>query len=133
MKERGASRSGLFLLELMISIVFFAIAATGCVQVFAKAHIFSQQAEQLDQAVSIAQSLAEVYSGRKTEKTQYYYGKQGESCEKEMAAYQAELTQTETDGMMESQITVKNATSQKTIYHLQTASYLPDGIGGGNE
>ena len=73
MKVRESSKSSLFLLELMISIVFFALAAAGCVQVFAKAHMLSQEASRLD---------------------------------------------------ME---------TQDTLYTLQTASYLPDGTGGGNE
>ena len=54
MKRKGSSGSGLFLIELMISIAFFAIASAGCVQIFAKAHRFSEEAEKLDRAVSLA-------------------------------------------------------------------------------
>ena len=68
MKKIKTFGSGLFLLELMISIAFFAIAAAGCVQIFAKAHSLSGQAERLDQAVSIAQSLTEENSGQNAEK-----------------------------------------------------------------
>ena len=80
MKVRESSRSSLFLLELMISIVFFALAAAGCVQVFAKAHMLSQEAGRLDMAVSVAQSLAEEYSGSRTEDDRCYYDELGNVC-----------------------------------------------------
>ena len=91
MKKIKASESGLFLLELMISIAFFAIAASGCVQIFARAHSLSKQAERLDQAVSIAQNLTEENSGRSAESKTWYYDGQGETCEEAKAVYQADL------------------------------------------
>ena len=133
MKVRETSKSSLFLLELMISIVFFAIAAAGCVQVFAKAHMLSQEAGKLDMAVSVAQSLAEAYSGQKMEDAQMYYDKQGNPCEKETGTYLAEMTQTDADGMNQINITVTEVETQKEIYSLRTDSYLPEKTGGGNE
>ena len=133
MKVRESSKSSLFLLELMISIVFFALAAAGCVQVFAKAHMLSQEAGRLDMAVSVAQSLAEECSGSRMEDNQRYYEELGNVCGKEDGVYLAEILQTEQAGMNQIHITVMDMETQDTLYTLQTASYLPDGTGGGNE
>ena len=133
MKVRESSKSSLFLLELMISIVFFALAAAGCVQVFAKAHMLSQEAGRLDMAVSVAQSLAEECSGSRMEDNQRYYDELGNVCVKEDGVYLAEILQTEQAGMNQIHITVMDMETQDTLYTLQTASYLPDGTGGGNE
>ena len=133
MKVRESSKSSLFLLELMISIVFFALAAAGCVQVFAKAHMLSQEAGRLDMAVSVAQSLAEECSGSRMEDNQRYYDELGNVCGKEDGVYLAEILQTEQAGMNQIHITVMDMEIQDTLYTLQTASYLPDGTGGGNE
>lgn len=133
MKVRESSKSSLFLLELMISIVFFALAAAGCVQVFAKAHMLSQEAGRLDMAVSMAQSLAEECSGSRMEDNQRYYDELGNVCGKEDGVYLAEILQTEQAGMNQIHITVMDMETQDTLYTLQTASYLPDGTGGGNE
>lgn len=133
MKVRESSKSSLFLLELMISIVFFALAAAGCVQVFAKAHMLSQEAGRLDMAVSVAQSLAEECSGSRMEDNQRYYDELGNVCGKEGGVYLAEILQTEQAGMNQIHITVMDMKTQDTLYTLQTASYLPNGTGGGNE
>ena len=133
MKVRESSKSSLFLLELMISIVFFALAAAGCVQVFAKAHMLSQEAGRLDMAVSVAQSLAEECSGSRMEDNQRYYDELGNVCGKEDGVYLAEILQTEQAGMNQIHITVMDMETQDTLYTLQTASYLPDGTEGGNE
>lgn len=133
MKVRESSKSSLFLLELMISIVFFALAAAGCVQVFAKAHMLSQEAGRLDMAVSVAQSLAEECSGSRMEDNQRYYDELGNVCGKEDGVYLAEILQTEQAGMNQIYITVMDMKTQDTLYTLQTASYLPNGTGGGNE
>ena len=133
MKVRESSKSSLFLLELMISIVFFALAAAGCVQVFAKAHMLSQEAGRLDMAVSVAQSLAEECSGSRMEDNQRYYDELGNVCGKEDGVYLAEILQPEQAGMNQIHITVMDMETQDTLYTLQTASYLPDGTGGGNE
>ena len=133
MKVRESSKSSLFLLELMISIVFFALAAAGCVQVFAKAHMLSQEAGRLDMAASVAQSLAEECSGSRMEDNQRYYDELGNVCGKEDGVYLAEILQTEQAGMNQIHITVMDMETQDTLYTLQTASYRPDGTGGGNE
>ena len=55
-----AKRSSLFLMELMIAILFFSLASAVCVQLFVKSHLLTREAADLNQAVSQAQSAAEV-------------------------------------------------------------------------
>lgn len=49
-----------FLLELVLSILFFAVIAAVCVEVFVKAHLYTRQAEQLNHAALEAASMAEL-------------------------------------------------------------------------
>lgn len=134
MKKKEVSKSSLFLLELMISMIFFALAAAGCVQIFAKAHLFSEQAEQLDMAVSIAQSVADTCHEPGTE--QRYYDASGAECEPESAAYQVQIENAEKDGMMHLKITVMQKgqeESENMIYHLETDVYNAKRTGGSDE
>lgn len=55
------SRSTLFLIELIIAIGFFAIAAAVCTQIFVKAHILSANTSDLNQAILYAESTAEAF------------------------------------------------------------------------
>lgn len=55
------SKSGLFLIELIILILFFAVAGAICVRLFVAAHLDSTAGENLSQAVLAAQSAAEAW------------------------------------------------------------------------
>ncbi len=125
MKKIKTFGSGLFLLELMISIAFFAIAAAGCVQIFARAHSLGGQAERLDQAVSIAQSLTEENSGQNAESKTWYYDDQGVTCEEAKAVYQAKVAVQTQDQMRQIQVTVEDGISKTVLYRLETAVYCP--------
>lgn len=58
---RRSSKSGLFLMELMIAITFFAVASAVCIQMFAKAHTLSRSSSELSMAVAVAQTGAESF------------------------------------------------------------------------
>ena len=134
MKMRQSSKSSLFLLELMISVIFFALTAAGCVQIFVKAHQFSEQAQQLDLAVSIAESLAEEYSAKEEKDTVRYYDAFGEKCQEEEAAYCAKIEQKKEDGKRQIQITVMDTEKKETpVYTLNTGIYETGKAGGRDE
>ena len=59
--EGQARRSGVFLLELMISILFFCIAAAVGLQLFVKSHCISEDAGNMNMAVHKAAAAAEVF------------------------------------------------------------------------
>ena len=63
------SKSGLFLMEMIIAICFFAVASGICVQLFVAAHSISQRSANIQMAVMNAQSAAAAFkaTGQNTE------------------------------------------------------------------
>lgn len=57
--KTNARSSSLFLIELILSILFFAVASSVCVQFFVKARLMSREASQLTQAVSACTMASE--------------------------------------------------------------------------
>lgn len=51
-RKTNARSSSLFLIELILSILFFAVASSVCVQFFVKARLMSREATQLTEAVA---------------------------------------------------------------------------------
>ena len=60
MNRTTNNRSGLFLLEIMIAILFFAMVSAVCLRSFAKAHTLSQEASDINQAMSHMENVAEL-------------------------------------------------------------------------
>lgn len=60
-KSRGSARTGLFLIELIVAILFFSIASAICIQLFAKAHIVSTNSKNLTEALTQVQTVAETF------------------------------------------------------------------------
>lgn len=63
MGNKASSRSGLFLMELIISILFFSLAGAVCVRLFVSSHITSQNSVELNYALEWSQNVAEVFYG----------------------------------------------------------------------
>lgn len=63
MKHRNrANPSSLFLLELVLSILFFAVASAVCVQLFVRSHVISVNARELNRSALEVSSIAELTS-----------------------------------------------------------------------
>ncbi len=62
MLKKTSSRSGLFLLELIIYILFFSMASAVCIRLFVQAHIMDRDNRNLTQSVKLCENLAEVYT-----------------------------------------------------------------------
>lgn len=60
MHER-ASKSGLFLMELIIVILFFSLASAVTVQLFVKSHLVSRNTVALTKSTMLVQNYAEVF------------------------------------------------------------------------
>lgn len=58
---KKSSKSGLFLMELVLAIVLFAIASGVCVQLFITAHRLSHSSSDVTRAVAAAQNAAECF------------------------------------------------------------------------
>ena len=63
MQTKNSSKSGIFLMELILSILFFSIAAAVCVKLFVTSHQLSDQSVKLNHAVAMAESIAEAFYG----------------------------------------------------------------------
>ena len=59
--KRRYSKSGLFLMELMIAILFFSLASAICIRLFAWAHLTSVSSSELSMATVTAQTAAECF------------------------------------------------------------------------
>ena len=59
----NSSKSGLFLMELIMSIMFFSLAAVVCVELFVKSHTLSKSVVELNHAVVECDSVAEFIQG----------------------------------------------------------------------
>ena len=72
MKQR--SSSGLFLLELLLSILLFAASSAVCVRLFVESYLVSEKSDNLSHAVHISESLAACLqsSGNPEELSQYF-------------------------------------------------------------
>lgn len=60
-KKRGSTRSGLFLTELIIAILFFSLASAICTQLFVKAYSISNKSRNLSVAINQIQAVAESF------------------------------------------------------------------------
>lgn len=60
-KQSAASRSGLFLIELILSIFFFIIAAAVIMQLFVKSHFISEDTINVNYALLYTQNISEIF------------------------------------------------------------------------
>lgn len=137
MKSKASSGSSLLLLEMMISILFFSMVAAVCVQVFVKAHLTAQDAENLSRAQSYASSGAELLGGKPDEevaallggvvedsgKIVVYYDKDWSVCSPQSAAFQMEIHTGEADGMKTGEIQVRKQEGE-SLFELSARKYL---------
>lgn len=107
MKHRKRSKvTDLFLLELILAILFFAIASAVCVRIFVKAHSLSEEAQISTWAVTECAGFAEIICASddpdealsviRDEYPEYadgsiYYDKDFRSCKKSDAVYYIKL------------------------------------------
>lgn len=115
------SKSALFLMELIMGILFFALASALCLQLFAKAKMINEASAQKDQAMRIASKLIELYK-HDEENEQFsqkimYYDEQGEKSNQKDAYYQAEVL------IEDNQITIEVSVKEEVLYTLDYYHY----------
>lgn len=57
----GSSKSSLFLMELIMSTLFFCLAAAVCIQMFVKSHTLSETSLTLNHSIVWAESLSDTF------------------------------------------------------------------------
>lgn len=139
MRRIRHSRSGLFLMELMISILFFAFTAGICIRFFVKSHDMSQAAKNLYQAQQEAASMAELLekdSNDYADDIYIYYDKNWNQCEEKDKVYWMEVTGIQSQKgedrlkkncLREIKLAVycEKKQHKKEIYHLKLHIYVP--------
>lgn len=135
--KNTASKSTLFLIELVIAILFFAISSAVCVQIFAKAHIFSTETKQINYASSKINSFAAYIKTENgdfaaiaenlegdfaSEVANLYYDADWQATEKEKCVYM--LTAKKVQGE-QVHIEVYKSSTQEKILGQKVAYHLP--------
>lgn len=140
MPKKPAQRSSLFLLELIIAILFFILAATACVRIFVSSHQLEKDSLALDQAVFISTSMADLFrseedlwpmlsrlypEGDLQSETTFtiYYDNNWEPCSASEAVYMAFLETEYTQDYKTGHIRITEDDS--CIYELTVDKYLP--------
>lgn len=138
MQFKPSRRSSLFLLELIISILFFSMAAAVCVQLFVKSHTLEKESGALDHSVNAAVSMAEILRSQDDYTTQILdlypyavcepdtitisYDDKWTPCKPEMAVYSLQLTLEQSEEFLIGNINVTDVNS--SIYTLSIKKYL---------
>lgn len=148
------SKSALFLMELIIAILFFALASTVCIRLFSKAYLLSKQTVNENHAVMHAQNLAECFlatEGNLVKMKEFFpdatidittsdtnqstytltlvFDDKWSLCDISNASYSATLvSHPETDGLLSADISIApyNSSLEDTIYTLTITHHIPE-------
>lgn len=136
----GKSRTSLFLMELIIVILFFSIASAVCMQLFAKAHLTSVKTKELNHAVAIAQSYAEVMRGTDGSMNsivaefpeaivtdnymEIFYDSDFKVCTPENASYVSDVTITPNGAIQNITIVFVKLSDYTEVYRLDATKYM---------
>ena len=138
MNKQPAKRSSLFLMELIIAILFFSLASTVCVRIFVKSHTLEEESIQLNHAVLVTSSVAEIFrnqenpfeilemqypDGVKSDNHyQFFYAKDWSLCNKDEAVYTviADFAKVSSFEIADIQV----ITSKQSIYDLSVKKYV---------
>lgn len=144
MKRKQARRSSIFLLELMIAILFFCLAAAVCVRLFVKSHTISQDTRDLNMALNQVSAAAEVFrSGAEVEEflerefPDYensgagspflvYYNDRWENCTEEEAVFCLSIEVAEEDRRAEGQFSMRNLETEEEIYGVSLETFTKE-------
>ena len=63
MSNRNSSRTGLFLMELILAVLFFSLAGVVCIRLFVSSHTLSEKSVELNHGILWAQNVAEAFYG----------------------------------------------------------------------
>ncbi len=139
-KNLPKSKTALFLMELIIVILFFSMASAVCMQLFARSHVISKQTKELNHAVAIAQSYAEVMRGTDGSMTsvleafpdaivednyfEVFYDEHFQVCDPSAASYVSDVTITPNGAIQNMEIRIVRLADYSEIYTLRATKYM---------
>lgn len=135
------SRASLFLMELMISILFFSLSSAVCIQLFVKAHTINETTEDKSKATLIAQDICEYFhhsNGDKSKILSYYWDyeesadsillyftESGSPCYNVGAEYVATLTFGQELSFRTLSLEIHCMDDKESLYSTQVKKYIP--------
>lgn len=135
-----SSKSSLFLIEMMLSILFLALASAVCVSMFVRATTMGEQSENLSAAVAHAQSVAESFKSCDgdvaalcelfdtaddgTGSVTIFYDNDWKQSKDEYAPYSV-VVDIKGDSMKSAQIVVYHTGEKDPLWELHTEKYVP--------
>lgn len=143
MRNSKQSKTSLFLMELIITIMFFAICSGVCVQLFVQSHVLGKETWELNRAVEKAQGFAEVMRG--TDGTiesimaqfpeavsaddsyfEVFYDVNFLPCEYSEAVYVGDVTLAPNGAIQNMDIRIVKLADMSEIYTLTATKYMID-------
>ena len=135
------SKTSLFLMELIITILLFAACGAVCVRLFVISYVMTKDTVELNESVSIAQGFAEVMRGSdgdiESVMQQYpdairggegffevFYNSDFETCSFEDAAYVGDVTMTPNGAIQNMEVRIVRLRDYKEIYTLDATKYM---------
>ena len=134
-------RSTVFLMELIMAILIFSIAATVCVQVFVKSHTLKEESNKLSQAVFASTSVAEIirsghdydvilakeYPLLLCDNNSYtiFFDEEWNNTSNNNAKFCLEIEIDTKNDFLNSVITVYEEKNKAVIYTLEVKKYIP--------
>lgn len=147
MNTQPTRRSSLFLMELLIAIFFFSLAAAVCVRLFVKSYTLEQESQNLNRAVNAASSVAELFRNQdqplpllleeypqgEAHENAYviYYDNDWILCNSSHAVYKVYIKTEDSSPFIIGNITVTE--HESNIYELTIKKYMEkEGVSGEN-
>ena len=141
MNDPGGSRSSLFLMEMIVTILFFSLAAAVCVKCFVSAHMMGKETYELNHAIAIATGYAEVMRGTDGDidsimevfphavkgddsYIMVFYDDKFETCDSESAVYAGDITLTPNGAIQNMHIKIVRVEDSSVIYELDATKYM---------
>ena len=135
------SRGSLFLMEMIITILFFSVAATICTQCFVKAHLIGIETTELNHAVALAQGYAEAMRGTdgdidsiiavypeavKGDASYFeiFYDNDFNPCDADIATYAGDVTLNPNGPVQNMDISIVRLSDSHIIYELTATKYM---------
>ncbi len=135
------SKTSLFLMELILTILLFAACGAVCVKVLVASHVMTVDTVELNEAVSIAQGFAEVMRGTDGDigsvlehypdaisggegYFEVFYNENFEVCQYRDAAYVSDVTMAPNGAIQNMEVRVVRLSDYKEIYTLNATKYM---------
>lgn len=139
------TKSGLFLMELVLAILLFALSSAVCMQIFVKAHTISKETQELNRCVTICANAAELFYGTdgdfrvmcenldptklgdSTEgRLLIYFTEDFENCTSKKAKYSLTVIKNNEDNLRRSSIVFEDREADKVLYSLNCSKFYQE-------